>query len=659
MDRLRLMDGDSTVVLDLLKGPLRLLNWGWDHKPTSLSQRAVQLPYGVQATSQGYTQTTETFSLGMTGCESDIRAATQVLDNFLENVAANMDDPLVNAPQWLEWTTESENRKRALVVGGAWSPVIRPGTWPMLSTRTFLLQLVVGRHQLWENTVVSTDSLADMDTIGGIWPFVATPGRAPARISMLTMAAAASMVGVANATVTTAWIGIRPEYEGLAAYAAIPIAAAEHPACVWECEDHTQAGAPPYGPGRFDEITETANLADATASNGWVAQTTFADTVLKKRFHLKPYSVLDNGHPDHGTTLNARHFAGRYLILARCHIVNNVYFLKTVNVGVAYTDYSAQVSDCDITAASVADLGSLDTFANGDWFLVGARDQFTSVDVSILAPNINTPTALTGYYWDGAAWVILPSGITDGTINPANTTLGQSGTISWTNPGTAWAEGTFGAAPAITAYWIQFRASGAGTPLDATTTIHTCRIPGAAKGSASIQMRYGYEDSTLKASYDMVSVDNDLPRWKELGIIQIPPPGLWGPTATSSLDEMCSAATIDIYSQNADVYSMSIDCLQLIPADFALKVEYAKVQNIGGVEYITNVIRMPDERMFGYIENATGSVVGAVTPSPTQWYLPTGNSLMVVAAERATEQVKADEVDMAIEYFRRWTDYRE
>ncbi len=134
-------------------------------------------------------------------------------------------------------------------------------------------------------------------------------------------------------------------------------------------------------------------------------------------------------------------------------------FQKTVNNGVAYTDYSANVID---NGALVATLSALDTVANGDWVVIGGPVPFLGAAMDMSA-NVNANAAvLTAEYWNGAAWAALSS-VVDGTIN-AGATFGVDGQITWAIPAD-WQPSTINA---ITAYWVRLSVSAA---LDAATEV--------------------------------------------------------------------------------------------------------------------------------------------------------------------------------------------
>lgn len=130
----------------------------------------------------------------------------------------------------------------------------------------------------------------------------------------------------------------------------------------------------------------------------------------------------------------------------------------------------------EVTGAGTAPLGGLDTGANGDYFYVGFTGMFSGIDVDMDGANVNAQAAaLTGEYWNGAAWTLLT--ITDGT-DAAGATLAKDGPITWDCP-VDWANrvvGTLG-----TKYWVRFNHDGAGalTAGTAIDSVDVRRTPGA------------------------------------------------------------------------------------------------------------------------------------------------------------------------------------
>jgi hypothetical protein len=138
----------------------------------------------------------------------------------------------------------------------------------------------------------------------------------------------------------------------------------------------------------------------------------------------------------------------------RLYDLSSIKCQKTVNIGVAYTDYSANVIDNNV--ATYADLDALDTFANGDWVVIGGPVPFIGAALDMTA-NVNTNASVMSVeYWNGAAWVALTN-LVDGTIIAAGKTLSGDGQITWTLPAD-WAASTING---ITAYYMRILVSAA------------------------------------------------------------------------------------------------------------------------------------------------------------------------------------------------------
>lgn len=188
---------------------------------------------------------------------------------------------------------------------------------------------------------------------------------------------------------------------------------------------------------------------------------------------------------------------------------------------------------------------------------------------------------------------------------------------------------------------------------------------GSAGQSATIQMKSGYGPTPLATLtvHEPIVIDHSDALYVEMGQIQIPPPGIWdstlGITGTTT-DDQCSDFTIELWAQSIDADTMAWDTLVLIPCDYFVKVEDAYLYYLAG-DFNMAIIRNPDERLFAYNHVDTGGnyAIRSATVAANQWYIPPGDSLLVVAAQRADEQVIADDLTGVFAYYPRWTSYRE
>jgi hypothetical protein len=153
-------------------------------------------------------------------------------------------------------------------------------------------------------------------------------------------------------------------------------------------------------------------------------------------------------------------------IRPRLKDLTSIKYQKTVNIGVAYTDYSAAV--VDNSATTQAELDALDTAANGDWVVVGGPVPFMGCAVDMDAANVNAnASVLTAEYWNGA-WVALAN-VVDGTIAVAGKTHSGDGQITWNMPAD-WVVSTINAIPA---FWVRFSVSAA---LSVNVDVEECNL---------------------------------------------------------------------------------------------------------------------------------------------------------------------------------------
>ncbi len=151
-----------------------------------------------------------------------------------------------------------------------------------------------------------------------------------------------------------------------------------------------------------------------------------------------------------------------------CTPAGNVkWFIKTTDDGSTFTNYTDEVNDH--SAITYADLSSLSTFANGDYFFIAGDRRFAGLRVGVHSANSNAST-LSIEYWNGLDWDSLT--IADGTASSGCTLL-QDGDITWTMP-TDWAMSTTGATTDYgLAYWIRCYVSAA---LDSTSRLHSVAL---------------------------------------------------------------------------------------------------------------------------------------------------------------------------------------
>lgn len=187
-----------------------------------------------------------------------------------------------------------------------------------------------------------------------------------------------------------------------------------------------------------------------------------------------------------------------------------------------------------------------------------------------------------------------------------------------------------------------------------------------------LQMRSGYTGHPWRMTvHDPAVIQHTAAKYVELGQIQIPPPGTWDgipALAGTTADLECGEFTIELYAQSLDAVAtyLHLDVLILIPCDYFIKVEDANtcLEDLGLTNRQAAIIRNPDERLFAYNHEGLaptpgGRPMSSATAMPNQWYVPPGNSQLVLAAERDAEQVITDDLTGVFMYYPRWTSYRE
>lgn len=143
--------------------------------------------------------------------------------------------------------------------------------------------------------------------------------------------------------------------------------------------------------------------------------------------------------------------------------------LKTADNFGTFTDYSDEVLDDDY--ASVADISSLDTLANGDALLVGFDEQFLGVDIVLAAANTVGTTLQVAFSTGAGTWTAVATGsIVDGTG------IGETSEIPMARNGvvaiqptdvSTWVEATY---DGHSKYWWRISRIN-GSAFDASTTI--------------------------------------------------------------------------------------------------------------------------------------------------------------------------------------------
>lgn len=173
-----------------------------------------------------------------------------------------------------------------------------------------------------------------------------------------------------------------------------------------------------------------------------------------------------------------------------------------------------------------------------------------------------------------------------------------------------------------------------------------CKVVGAG-GVAGIQMRSGYAGNII---HEEVYVDNTSWRLIPLGNISIPP---WKGAHYVS-DPYYEAYTLTIYAEELNTCDLDMDCFVMIPNEHMVSAE-----GLAAPSYIGYIRVDEDDTEVGYgYSNAIPGVNDSLDVAMTDWYLPPGDSMMVIAAEDATAHTLGTAAYVAWRYLSRWTLYR-
>lgn len=138
-------------------------------------------------------------------------------------------------------------------------------------------------------------------------------------------------------------------------------------------------------------------------------------------------------------------------------------------------DFTVEVSDDTYPTFARLNDGGLESpvgMDTADAVYLGYLTAFNAVELTPHNDYHNeSPAALAAYYWNGSGWSSL-SGFTDGTQEPAGTTLGKKGRLSWTTP-EQWKQNRPISPQYPHGYWVKLQVT---APLTAKTYISEAKI---------------------------------------------------------------------------------------------------------------------------------------------------------------------------------------
>ena len=170
-------------------------------------------------------------------------------------------------------------------------------------------------------------------------------------------------------------------------------------------------------------------------------------------------------------------------------------------------------------------------------------------------------------------------------------------------------------------------------------------------GTVGLQMRYGYAGGITTPSEE-VFVTNTSWRLIELGRVTFPPVEFERGTVSNFMRYV----TIEIYAEQvAGTSVLDLDALCLIPTHHFWQTEGASIGNSSS--YSADIYTTPNDRYICFGQGAAYPRY-SLEYSAENWYLPTGDSIVVVAGERENEHVLADNAGIYATYCLRWGMYR-
>jgi len=174
-------------------------------------------------------------------------------------------------------------------------------------------------------------------------------------------------------------------------------------------------------------------------------------------------------------------------------------------------------------------------------------------------------------------------------------------------------------------------------------------------GTVGLQARYGYELGTM-IPCDEVFIDNTSWRLIELGNVTIPPTG----GGTINLTAAYAQTTvIQIYAEQVSGTSvLDVDCLIMIPRHHLWTAVGGAISTSAFYSHIIETTENDKYSCYGTAGPSASGPSYILEYSTKDWYLPTGDGIVVVAGERSTIQNSADNMGLTINYYPRWGMYR-
>lgn len=263
---LQLTDGTTTV--NFLTGNAYLREGGWE--------------------TQGHSGELvwETFELASGATDANIRTVQAQIDELIQQARDYATDINENVPVVLQWQSDGESAKQALIYDGATEVLSGNRISPLLGVNGAFLRVALQRDD-WEATSGTNTSTTGLSSLGGTWSIGNAAGSAHQRISKFKVGTSYGGISIGKV-----WAGIRPTRNGTAGFIS-----------KWDCDQ----GTPISG----DTLTYSGDTGGGGTSVTGM-RTTFSTATLAQRFSVRWNQIQ--------TSSNWDDLVGTYLVLGRLRL---------------------------------------------------------------------------------------------------------------------------------------------------------------------------------------------------------------------------------------------------------------------------------------------------------------------------------------------------
>jgi len=569
----------------------------------------------------------ETFNLVARGSEAGIITAVDAIDDQLVAAEKYISNLLEATPVWLTYNADGETAKRALVRGGQLSEVSQGAKSPLLRFDAEAAILVVERGP-WEDLTTDTElSAVNYDWDDAVQNIDSTPGTLPARIDELKITGTAT--NDETAPLVKGWIGVREEYQGRTGFDP-----------VWEAEHGTMGTDTSIASVNDSNTSPTGSSADNCV------ECTFGTATMAKRLSISleeasqgGTNLVSNGGAETGD-------------LADWTLLGGTITVSDVD---KYTGTYSFRGVMDDTVNNGAIIRQFIAFADGygrweyAWKIAaasGSGDSFLRVRITFHDSGYSQLSGGTGYIYytkNGTTAWAATNKLTGNA--PANTAYIQVYVHAYCDSGDAF---TF-YIDDIKAYDI-FPASWHGK-----YNILMRAMLSAGSSEIGAMVKTGYSGTTYKyPSKEIIITNTD---WKllSMGTITIPP----GRTTSGDLAllRLANIATEIWAEQISGSANLRIDALFFVPCNCKLSLRNLSICRSASVNEATLDYDYANLRAStksdGTLEILADSedfegINANIEYSATDWYLPTGNTMVVAVFEREASHELADDFEMTM-----------